>query len=133
MIGIYKITSPTGNVYIGQSVNIKTRFSRYRKLSCKGQSALYNSLIKHGVENHKFEVLCECDVLELNEKERHYQDLFDSVFNGLNCKLTKTSDKSGYVSKETRIKMSRSAIGRKTSEETKEKLRISMLGRVFSE
>ena len=29
MIGIYKITSPTNRVYIGQSVNIKKRFRSY--------------------------------------------------------------------------------------------------------
>lgn len=31
MIGIYKITSPSGKVYIGQSVNIKERFKSHLK------------------------------------------------------------------------------------------------------
>jgi hypothetical protein len=31
-IGIYKITSPTKRVYIGQSVNIERRFNTYEKL-----------------------------------------------------------------------------------------------------
>ena len=31
--GIYKITSPTGRIYIGQSKNIKQRFRDYNKPS----------------------------------------------------------------------------------------------------
>lgn len=70
--GIYKITSPTNNIYIGQSVNILGRFSKYKTLSCQQQPKLYRSLIKYGYENHKFEILCECPVSELNEKEKYY-------------------------------------------------------------
>ena len=35
MIGIYKITSPTGKIYIGQSINLKRRFRDYKKLTNK--------------------------------------------------------------------------------------------------
>ena len=35
MIGIYKITSPTKRIYIGQSINIEKRFKSYEKLNCK--------------------------------------------------------------------------------------------------
>jgi hypothetical protein len=31
--GIYKITSPSGKVYIGQSVDIKRRFTTYKILN----------------------------------------------------------------------------------------------------
>ena len=31
MIGIYKITSPSGKVYIGQSINIEERWYKYNK------------------------------------------------------------------------------------------------------
>lgn len=55
-IGIYKITSPSGKLYIGQSINIKRRFNYYKGLHCKKQIKLYNSLLKHGFENHKCEV-----------------------------------------------------------------------------
>ena len=30
MIGIYKLTSPSNKVYIGQSLNIKNRLSKYK-------------------------------------------------------------------------------------------------------
>lgn len=108
MIGIYKITSPTGKVYIGQSVNIEKRFYSYTKLhNCKSQVALYRCFLKHGVENHIFEILEECLEIELNNKERYYQDAFDAIGkNGLNCKLTKSTDKSGKMSEEAKLNLS---------------------------
>lgn len=112
MVGIYKITSPSGRIYIGQSIDIETRWSLYRLMHCKNQVALYRSFVKHGVGNHIFEVLEECDISLLNERERYYQDLFNVLSFGLNCKLTTTKDKSG-----------------KSSEATKEKMRNSMMGK----
>ena len=97
MIGIYKITSPTKKVYIGQSIDIQKRFFNYYTLkkSTKTQTRLYNSFKKYKVENHNFEILCECEIFELNNKERFYQDLYSVISkNGLNCKLTKSNDKS---------------------------------------
>ena len=35
--GIYKITSPTGKIYIGQSANIKSRITNYKNARCKCQ------------------------------------------------------------------------------------------------
>ena len=129
MIGIYKITNPSGKIYIGQSLNIKKRFNTYKKNRCKGQPAIYNSLLKYGFDKHIFEVLLECDIKELNKHERDYQDMYDVLGeNGLNCKLTKEGDRNGIASDETRLKMSKSAkgnlshLGRNHSEETKIKI-----------
>ena len=129
MIGIYKITSPSKRVYIGQSNNIKQRFRHYRSMHCKDQTILYRSFAKYGVENHKFEILTECNENELNDKERYYQDLY-SVLNekGMNCNLTKSSDRSGKLSEETKLKISIANKGRKHSEETKDKIRKKNLG-----
>ncbi len=82
--GIYKIISPTGKIYIGQSVDIEKRFSSYRTLNCKDQSKIYNSLNKYGAINHVFEVLVCCDELDLNKLEIYYIEKFDSQKNGLN-------------------------------------------------
>ena len=134
MIGIYKITSPTKKVYIGQSTNIRKRYSAYKTISCKGQTAIYRSLLKYGIDKHKFEVLCECNVEELNDKERYYQDVFNVMDkNGLNCKLTASNDRSGEMSKESRKKMSDSQKGKKQSEETKLKRSISNTGKKRTE
>ncbi len=74
--GIYRITSPSGKVYIGKSVNLKDRFSRYKRLDCHKQKKLYNSLIKHGIESHDLEILEESvDNDYLSHREMYYISL----------------------------------------------------------
>ena len=65
--GIYKITNPSGFSYIGQSLKIPRRLHNYKKLKCKGQPHLYNSLLKYGYENHVIEILWKCEYDKLNE------------------------------------------------------------------
>jgi group I intron endonuclease len=102
MIGIYKITSPTNKVYIGQSTNIERRFKNYKSISqTKGQVMLHNSFKKHGIDNHIFEVIEECCVELLNERERYYQDFYDVLNGGLNCLLTDTKDSIKVYSAES--------------------------------
>ena len=114
MIGIYKITSPSGRVYIGQSINLLRRETSYSKLQdCKHQTRLYNSLVKYGFTTHIFEVIEQCTTEQLNERERHWQDFYDVLSeNGLNCKLTKTGDRSGHFSEESKQKNSNTNKGR---------------------
>ena len=124
MIGIYKITSPSGKVYIGQSVNILERFSAYKRLQCKGQHRLYNSFLKYGVENHTFEALTECNESELNNLERYYQDLYEAIGDkGLNCILTKSDNRSGKMSNDIKEKQSKAA--KKRYENIEERLKSS--------
>jgi len=151
MIGIYKITSPSNKIYIGQSKDINNRLRDYLKLqNCKGQVKLYRSFIKHGVQNHIFEVIEECNFEDLNIKERYWQDYYDVLNkNGLNCFLTKTDEKPKIFSIESRKKLSEtkkriprelltnflnSNIGhnRKHSEETKKKISQSNKGKIIS-
>lgn len=76
MIGIYKITSPSGKVYIGQSWNIVRRWKEYEWYNGAGQPLLHRSLLKYGVINHAFEIIHElpADVSQatLNEYETLY-------------------------------------------------------------
>jgi group I intron endonuclease len=133
MVGIYKITSPTKKVYIGQSTDIKNRFKSYKRLNCKKQIRLYNSFIKYGVDKHKFEILCECDIKELNDKERYYQDIFSAIGKtGLNCRLTASNDRSGKLSEEHKRKIGEAGKKRITSEETKKKLSEAHKGKKIS-
>lgn len=132
MIGIYKITNPNNAVYIGQSVNIEWRFRKYKYLICKKQIKLYNSLNKYGIKNHKFEVIEECLESELNIKERYYQDLYNVLEKGLNCRLTKSDDKSGKLSSETKLKLSIAHKNKKLSKETKQKIANRIKGKKHS-
>ena len=124
LTGIYKITSPTNRVYIGQSVDIEDRWKDYKCLDCKSQTALYNSFMKYGVDNHTFEIISRCYEEQLNEFERDFQEAYDVINTGLNCYLTKTTDRSGKLSEATKLKMSISATGIRHSEETKQKLSL---------
>lgn len=69
VIAIYRITSPTGRIYIGQSRDVRSRFTSYRRLACKDQPRLYASLSKYGAKNHSFEIIEECSLISLNERE----------------------------------------------------------------
>lgn len=121
MIGIYKITSPSGKVYIGQTIDHERRFRHYKNLSCKEQPRLYRSLVKYGVENHTFEIIYECAKIKLTQWERHYQELYNSVGkNGLNCILVRTDEFSGGHSEESKKKISDAMKGRKPSKKQNE-------------
>jgi group I intron endonuclease len=142
MVGIYKITSPSGKIYIGQSVDILSRINKYKNAKCITQPIILKSILKYGWENHLFEIVLECDKSELNEKERYYQELFNCIGkNGLNCMLTNTSTKTGKARQETIDKLKGRKISdstrqkmrdRKTSDETKLKLSIANTGRIVS-
>ena len=133
MKGIYKITSPSGRSYIGQSIDIKRRWEGYRKDGCQDQIRLQRSFNKYAVDQHYLEIKEECE--NLNERERFYQEEFNTVESGLNLRYTKTDDKSGTLSKETCKRMSKSKLGELNhmfgqthSEETKEKIRKKRTG-----
>lgn len=124
MIGIYKITSPSGKIYIGQSIDIMNRIHKYKTSRCITQPIILKSILKYGWDNHLFEIVCECNKEELNELERYYQDKFDCIGkNGMNCMLTTTSTKSGKACAETISKLT----GRKLPESTREKMRNKKL------
>jgi group I intron endonuclease len=123
MIGIYKITNPKNKVYIGQSTNIENRWKMYKRKSCIKQPKLYNSLKKYGIKNHQFEIIEECNLEHLNEREIYWGLKYDVLNkNGLNLKL---GDAKGLCSKETKEKMKIAATGKKWSNETKIKFNIS--------
>lgn len=132
--GIYKITSPTKKVYIGQTINMFDRIKTYERKHCKSQRKLFNSLVRHGVSKHIFEILEYCDVDLLNEKERYYQELYSAISkNGLNLMLTHTEDSSGKMSEETKEKIRKTLTGTKRPQELRDKLRKANLGKKLSE
>jgi len=115
LTGIYKITSPTGKIYIGQSVNIKNRFKQYKYISNNKiiGPKLYNSLKKHGFENHQFEIIEECIIEQLNEKEIYWKKhILESVGweQVLFCELYDRG--GGPKSEQTRLKTSLSLKGK---------------------
>ena len=141
MIGIYKITNPKEKIYIGQSINIEKRFYRYSIISANvnKQTKLYRSFLKYGVDNHKFEIIEKCGCHELNQKERHYQELYNCVNDGLNCFYTSTNDKTGRPSLETLKRMSDAQkgnqhwLGKKHNQQAKDKISKANTGKKHSD
>jgi group I intron endonuclease len=131
MIGyVYKITSPSGKVYIGQTTNLNRRMSSYKGGFCKQQPRLYNSILKYGWENHKVEILeglAYDDIQsDLDELEIYWIKQYDSTGSeDLNCDLG--GRKGNKISEETRRKISEAkkgkGVGRKHSPETIAKLK----------
>lgn len=110
MITIYKITSPSGRVYIGQTKNFYKRKQTYKRLHCKTQYLLYNSLKKYGWEAHIMEKLSRVKENEADESEKMYIELYKTYYkDGRGMNLTR----GGYNTQ---------------SEETKKKISIALLG-----
>jgi group I intron endonuclease len=121
-IGIYKITNPKRQIYIGQSINIERRFKEYKRLAKRSAGRkILNSLKGYGVENHLFEIIEECLIEQLHEREYYWKKYYTSVENGLNCDYFDNS--GGPRSEETKRRISEGAKGKKRSEETKQKLK----------
>lgn len=118
---VYKITSPTGRVYIGStSKSIEDRLIVYRKVWCKSQHKIFGSLKKHGPDKHIFEILWEGAVEDRFKMERYYGDLFNVLDRrkGLNLKLPGYDDVPTVYSADTveKIRASRKLVPSTISE-----------------
>ncbi len=126
-IGIYKITSPSGKIYIGQSVNIKSRKNNYSKKMKKTIGPkLLHSLNKYSFEAHKFDIIQECPINELNQWEIHWKIYYLAQVQGdwnkvLFCDLYDLG--GGPKSEETKRKIGLGNKGKTLSKEHKQILK----------
>lgn len=131
---IYKITSPTGRVYVGKTKRPKTRVWEYRWRSKKRKSIVHDSIKGYGWEAHKFEIIEECDDLLLNEREIFWIKELNTFYldNPMGMNMTRGGDGGGQSwmhDIERRKKQSErfsgkngTFYGRKHSDETKKTL-----------
>ena len=87
--GIYKITSlKTGMCYVGQAISLQKRWSEHCKaglgIDTPVGNKLYAAMLAEGLYGFTFELLEECKKEELDEKERYYLDVYNSVEFGYN-------------------------------------------------
>jgi hypothetical protein len=122
---IYKLTSPSGKIYIGQTIKtVEKRFkehledaNREYKDHCK---VLNKSLRKYGEFHFKIEVLETCLDYNLDKKEIEYIQKYQSQTpKGMNIKL---GGSSGKHHEDTKKKISMSSKGRIVSFFSREKL-----------
>lgn len=107
--GIYSITSPSGKVYIGSSVNIESRWYDHRHALARRTHhcvALQRAVNKYGLENFVFEILEECAPDMLLEAEQQYIDMFVDVERSYNSSPIAGSRLGVAQSDETREKLS---------------------------
>lgn len=87
MVGIYKITNnANGHSYVGQSRNIEKRWRDEKCAANNPNQDAYNyplskAFRKYGVENFTFEVIEECKIEELNEKENYWINYYHCEYN----------------------------------------------------
>jgi group I intron endonuclease len=135
---IYKIVSPNGKIYIGQTINIKNRISKYKHNLFKGQIKLWNDCCKYEWNpSERLEIIEEClcgnnkDIL--NEKEIYWIEFFNSYVEGLNSNKGGNGNLGHIPSKETKEKLKIQNTGKRHKKETKEKISKFNLGKIISE
>lgn len=89
---IYKYVSPSGKIYIGQTVNEKRRKKEFLNINHHyGGEKINNARIKYDPKKFAYEVLFENQYhdiesanIELNEKEAFFIEKYDTIKNGYN-------------------------------------------------
>lgn len=87
--GIYKITNQeTGECYIGQATDVAKRWKDHAKcglgIDTPAGNKLYKAIQEYGIWNFSWELLEQCNRVDLDEKERYYIQLYKSYEFGYN-------------------------------------------------
>jgi len=136
MIGIYKLTSPSGKSYIGQSVNVERRMIKYKNANCKAQYGIYNAILKYGFDSFKLEIIHELDESDnvidiLNKLEESEIRIQNTMYpNGYNMV---SGGNNRFASEKHKENLSISHKGKKMLPQTAAALLKANIGRVVSE
>lgn len=109
---IYKYVSPSGKVYIGQTINEKARRATFlNSAHIYAGPKINKAREKYGVNNFEYEIIFRVsskiysEVIDiLNQKEIQYIEMYDSYYNGYNS--TKGGNHVYECTEETRQKLS---------------------------
>lgn len=119
-----------GMQYVGRTKNFSKRESVWYSINRKSPYAndiLEKDRKKYGLENFKTEILKECDDEDLDEWERHYITLYDTVYpSGYN--LENGGTKGVKFHSTTIAKMSEAKKGYKHTDEWKNEISERMKG-----
>lgn len=131
---IYKITSPTGKIYVGKTNNLRNRICAYRNAHKSNTNTLiYTSIKKYGWDAHVFEVIDSASIDILNELEISYIQKYNSYRHnnpyGLNLTIGGDGAFGRIDSAETRKKRAAHHIGSKRSEETRYLMSLAKKGK----
>jgi hypothetical protein len=133
IVGIYKIVSPTGSIYIGQSVDCEKRKETYSRGHCKSQPRLFNSIVKHGWDSHVFEIITECEKSELSTLEKYYVDMYGTFNSEHGLNVRDGGGNCAAISEEQKRKTSSTLKGVKHTPERVERNRQAQTGKKHTE
>lgn len=111
--GIYMLTNKhTGDIYVGQSIDLRKRFLNYFNLSYlsrRNELIICRAIIKYGYSNFSVTILEYCDKCVLDVREQHYFDTLNPEYNIQ--KIAGGSSKGLILSEETKNKISKALKG----------------------
>lgn len=133
---IYKITSPVGKSYIGQTwkSNAYIRWTKHKNEKASKCRAVRNAIIYHGAENMLFEPLYEISYKTHGYRWKEFLDFWEKYEiaeedtlspNGYNLH---PGGKNHAMSEESKQILREKATGKKATKETKAKMSISHTG-----
>lgn len=131
-VGIYKITNIKNNkVYIGQSVKLSARKNGHINSLKKQQH--HNPLLqlafnKYGQKSFVFEILEECEIDQLDEKERFWISFFDSTNRdyGYNFESGGNLKKRAHPETVEKIRIANRGTGNTLTEEEVREIKIAI-------
>ena len=151
MLGIYRLTcDQTGKSYIGQSKDIRRRMWEHKSPNSMNNSELKKDILRYGFDSFKQEVLEECPIDRLDEREKFYIAKYKPEYNvsiggkgpegchvsAANKALLSEYGKRQWASKSDEEKqkiiqdnLRGPSIGHQVSQETRAKLRAANLGK----
>ena len=84
-VGIYKFQNLiNGKCYIGLSQSLEVRYRNHKQCSKYKDSSFYRAIRNYGWENFSYEIIENCTIEELNEKEKFWIKYYNSFKNGYN-------------------------------------------------
>lgn len=133
--GIYMWTSPSGKSYIGQSVDLIDRYREFIRFDQDYAGDKINKARRkyNKISDWSYQVIEYCSIDELDDREKYYIDLYNTIENGYN--LASGGNKYKIFSNETIQKLSEMRkgennpfFGKHHSDETKKKMSESRKG-----
>jgi group I intron endonuclease len=123
--GIYKITSPVGKIYIGQTRHLLDRFSNHRyAIVANSTRPIVQSLFLYGHEAHSFELIHELPIDVDSETMDIYEQFYIDAYRDCGIELLnlREAGMSAKMHPSTKEYLSKIRIGVPKSEEHKLKI-----------
>jgi group I intron endonuclease len=130
--GVYQIVNVvTGHVYVGSTATLGRRLKghfRHLARGIHGNPYLQHAYDKYGVDAFGCEVLEECEIAILLDREQHWLDKLDAANHLYGYNICPRADRKTHA-ESTREKLRQAATGFKHSEETRKQISEALKGR----